>query len=367
MGSPHGLTVESPEPAPRRRRFEELPWSTVARVAVCVGLLSVGVFLAAAALLPRLLGWNGTTVVSGSMEPKISVGDIALTSEIDPAELRAGQVISFEDPAGLSPDPILHRIAEVNEDGTFTTEGDANANADSTPVPPEDVIGIGRILVPGIGKPVVWLHDGDWFAFGLFLAVSAILIRGAVPLPIGLGRPGTRMRRAAEIATATVAVLVGGYLVFFRGTGSGNADFTAATDTGAEFAAGTWDDGDDGACRVHWSMWGPTQAGGTITVYNDGEAAVEPLWEVDWTFNEDQTVTVSPNGGLVSQSGQDVHYAAADWMGGINPGASNTIQTITVRSVGGFAAEPPGAFSLNGTPCDFVLPPCFTGSCNRLA
>ncbi|WP_051704135.1 signal peptidase I [Glycomyces sp. NRRL B-16210] len=339
--------------AKRRRRFDELPWSTVVRVAVCVGLLSIGAFLAVAALAPRLLGWNGTTVVSGSMEPKISVGDIALTSPIDPDELVAGQVISFEDPAGFSKEPILHRIVEVNDDGTFTTKGDANADADSTPVPPENVIGIGRILTPGIGKPVVWLHDGDLFAFGLFAAVSAVLIRGAVPLPIGLGRPGTRMRRAAEIATATIVILVGGYLVFLRGTGSGNADFTAGTDTGSTWAAGTWEE-PAAACRVRWSLGGPTQAGGTITVYNDSDTRAEPLWELRWTFTEDQVASLSPNGGTISQDGRSVVYNAADWMGPINAAGSNVIQTVTVKSVGGFAADTPADFALNGTPCAII-------------
>lgn len=340
--------------ARRRRRFDELPWPTVIRVAVCVGLLSIGAFLAVAALGPRLLGWNGTTVVSGSMEPKISVGDIALTSPIDPDELVAGQVISFEDPAGFSKDPILHRIVEVNEDGTFTTKGDANPSADSTPVPPENVIGIGRLLAPGIGKPVVWLHDGDLFAFGLFAAVSAVLIRGAVPLPLGLGRPGTRMRRAAEIATATIVILVGGYLVFLRGTGSGNADFAADTGAGSTWSAGAWEEEPAAACRVRWSLGGPTQAGGTITVYNDSDAQVDPLWLLEWTFTEDQTASLSPNGGALQQEGQSVRYTAADWMGGIRPEGSNVIQTVTVKSVGGFAADVPAGFALNGTPCTVI-------------
>lgn len=340
-------------PARRRRRFDELPWSTVVRVAVCVGLLSIGVFLAAVALAPRLLGWNGTTVATGSMEPRISVGDMALTSPIDPDELVAGQVIGFEDPAGLSQDPILHRIIEVNEDGTFTTKGDANESPDSTPVPPENVIGIGRILVPAVGKPVVWLHNGDHFAFGLFAVVSAVLIRGAVPLPVGLGHPGRRARRAIEIATATVVVLAGGYLVFVHGTGSGNADFTTDTGAGSTWAAGTWEE-PPAECRVRWGMNGPNPARGHIIVYNDTAADVAPEWVLEWTFTADQTVSLSPDGGAVTQEGPYVRYTAASWMGVIFANGYNSVQTVTIYSEERLADQPPTNLLLNGKPCDLI-------------
>lgn len=342
------------EPVARaRRRFEELPWPTVARVAVCVGILALLVFLGAAALLPRLLGWSGTTVVTGSMEPRIRPGDIALSSPIDPDELRAGQVISFRDPSGFTDVPVLHRIVEVRDDGTFTTQGDANRNPDSTPVAHGDVIGIGRLLVPAIGKPVIWLQQGDALAFGLFVAAIAVLVRGAVPLPIGLGRRGRRLFRAAEIATATVAFIAGGYLVFYRGTGEGLAEFSAGTDTsGSSWESGEW--AEEGACRVRWSLSGNVHAGGSITIYNDGGTAVPPLWTLAFTFTGDQVIVLSGGGGTAVQNGPSVEYTAADWMGPIAAGGYNAISSLATDSASGVADEPPEDFRLNGTPCELI-------------
>ena len=91
--------------------------------------------LVAAAVLPTLLGWGSFVVRSGSMEPSISVGDVALTRDIEASDkLPLGRVMVFENPARDDGELLIHRVVERRDDGLFTTAGDANNLTDSTPV-----------------------------------------------------------------------------------------------------------------------------------------------------------------------------------------------------------------------------------------
>jgi signal peptidase I len=119
-------------------------------------------------LLPMVIGWRPFVVESGSMQPRIDVGDIVLAApETDPDTL-LGRVTVFND-AERPGSTKTHRVIAVNDDGTMTTKGDANPNADTAPLKVEDVRGLGRLLVTFAGLPMVWMHTGQWFLLGLFL------------------------------------------------------------------------------------------------------------------------------------------------------------------------------------------------------
>ena len=71
-------------------------------------------------------------VLSGSMQPSIRTGDLAVVWQVPAAALRVGDVISFY-PPGNSTTPKLHRIATLTHDShgiTLTTKGDANQGID---------------------------------------------------------------------------------------------------------------------------------------------------------------------------------------------------------------------------------------------
>ncbi|GLY19462.1 signal peptidase I [Kineosporia rhizophila] len=111
--------------------------------------------------LPLLLGWSTHAVVSGSMSPQVQVGDVLVSGEVAPSELRPGMVVLFRDP--VDPERVIsHRIAAVNEDGSFTTQGDANPTADTAAVPAGNVLGVARLRVPWIGYPAVWLGEARY-------------------------------------------------------------------------------------------------------------------------------------------------------------------------------------------------------------
>ncbi len=136
-----------------------------------LGLLVVYVTmsLALSAVAPAIgLGWTSVVITSGSMSPSFSIGDVVMASPHDGRGLGAGTVVVFSDPA--RPGLLTHRIESVNPDGSYLTKGDANRQPDSTPLRPEQVVGVGRLLVPYIGLPLVWYWAGAWGELAVWVA-----------------------------------------------------------------------------------------------------------------------------------------------------------------------------------------------------
>lgn len=112
-------------------------------------------------LVAGLLAATGTTtpitvVISGSMEPALGVGAVALIqNHTDPA---VGDIVVFD--AGDA--AIIHRVTSIDADGCLQTKGDANSVPDryflySSCVPRRNVSGTLVASVPLIGYPFVWL------------------------------------------------------------------------------------------------------------------------------------------------------------------------------------------------------------------
>ncbi len=130
-------------------------------------------------LLPLLLGWRPYVIESASMAPAIRAGDVVVSSPNDDPDVLVGRVIVFDPPD--RPDiTVTHRVVGADADGNLVTKGDANQSADSAPLPPDRVRGLGRLLVRGAGLPVLWLHDGAWLHLVLLAASIAIAVAGVV-------------------------------------------------------------------------------------------------------------------------------------------------------------------------------------------
>lgn len=63
-------------------------------------------------------------VESNSMVPEFYKGDMLVLQGTSQESLSVGDIIVFDPPAGGT--PVVHRIVEINDDGTFQTKGDAN-------------------------------------------------------------------------------------------------------------------------------------------------------------------------------------------------------------------------------------------------
>lgn len=149
---------------------------------ICWFYLSIVACLVVWVIIVRLLvGWTPLVITTGSMQPSINQGDIVLSAnpEDGGTGLEEGAVITFADPVRPG-ERLTHRIDKVNENGTYQTRGDANAVNDSYEVKPVDIIGVGRLLVPAVGLPRVWVENGNLamlalWGFGTLLALWAAL------------------------------------------------------------------------------------------------------------------------------------------------------------------------------------------------
>jgi signal peptidase len=90
-----------------RRQLLTLLQVTVSALAV---MLAVGAVLVLQG--PRMIGWTGMVVLSGSMEPTMPVGGLAMLAPIDPEDVEVGDVISYRHP--LEREKLVsHRVIEI--------------------------------------------------------------------------------------------------------------------------------------------------------------------------------------------------------------------------------------------------------------
>ena len=98
-----------------------------------------------------------------------------MTSTGSTDDLGVGTVITFTDPT----DPtgtVTHRIDSIDDLGEYVTRGDANSDADGRQVPPDQIVGVGRLLIPAVGLPSVWVSRGDLHLLALWLIVSVAAV-----------------------------------------------------------------------------------------------------------------------------------------------------------------------------------------------
>ena len=148
--------------------------------------------LVALIVVPSIISAVPLTVLTGSMEPTYSPGDVVVVKVLKPGEAQVGDVVSFH-PLPNDPTLITHRIVERNnssEGVTYITRGDANG-ADDEPIKAEQIAGKVVYSVPYVGhfrndlitnqeKGFLVLGLGGFLiAYGLFQMVLA---------------PGTRKR-----------------------------------------------------------------------------------------------------------------------------------------------------------------------------
>ena len=149
-------------------------WDTVTTVLVVL-VVVFAVFLMGS----RLMGLEVYNVISGSMEPTYSVGDLLYVKSVDPDSVRVGDPITFV----LNEDLVVatHRVVKVDgENRQFTTKGDANENEDASPVHFNNLIGIPVFAIPLLGYVSAYIQSPP----GMYVAIGlGVLLVAAVFLP----------------------------------------------------------------------------------------------------------------------------------------------------------------------------------------
>lgn len=193
--------------APHDGLHDAVDWARVVVATAARAVLAALVGLAVWSAAPALLGWHPTTVMTGSMAPRLLPGDVVVSRPVAPAEVRPGQVLLADDPD--HPGRLrMHRFVEPGRDGTVVTKGDANPRADSTPIERSAVHGVAALRVPFVASPVLWVREGRWVETGvLTLVVVALLalatVDGALRRPAA-HRAARRAGHAGPVAHAAV-------------------------------------------------------------------------------------------------------------------------------------------------------------------
>jgi signal peptidase I len=150
--------------------------------------------LLAAMVLPLAFGARPYTVLSGSMEPAIAAGDLVVAKRTAPADVRLGDVVTFEDPKRGNR-LTTHRVGGIRRSGgkiEFVTKGDANDNTtERWRVPADGELGRVAYRVPSVGN--VTVLAGTPLGFALMVAVPLLLLAINELLRIWRPRSGDRV------------------------------------------------------------------------------------------------------------------------------------------------------------------------------
>ncbi len=125
--------------------------------------------------VPQTIGADeGFVVLSGSMEPALSPGDVVIVDAS--ASVGTGDVITYRTTGDSV--PTTHRVVGA-VDGGYQTKGDANEDADAGTVAPEAVIGRVVLTIPLVGHVILWANTPPGY---VTLVVGPLVLLGASEL-----------------------------------------------------------------------------------------------------------------------------------------------------------------------------------------
>ena len=123
----------------------------------------------------NIFGYTILNVLTGSMEPSIKPGDIAIVKLTDQESINIGDIITYRSDESL----VTHRVIDIQkESGTtlFITQGDANNTIDEEPVSPNQLIGSYVFKIPKLGYLIDFIKTPFGTFITVFLVLSALVI-----------------------------------------------------------------------------------------------------------------------------------------------------------------------------------------------
>jgi signal peptidase I len=147
---------------------------------VTVGLLSgAAVAFAVAYAALSILGYKPVAVYSGSMQPSIPVGGLAVDRAIAARDVRVGDVITFSDPY-VKGRLVTHRVIGILQTPhglAYRTKGDANSARDPWTIRLAGQVGRVSFTVPVAGYVLYYAHTRE-VRGALICVVSLFLLFG---------------------------------------------------------------------------------------------------------------------------------------------------------------------------------------------
>lgn len=129
--------------------------------------------------VPDVGGYLPLIVLTDSMYPEISSGDLIICRTIDANKVQNGDVISFFDPVGNGSSIVTHRVMEiVSEDNSiqFKTKGDANNAMDGALVPADKLVGIYKMRIPSAGNVAMFMQTTQGLLVCVVVPIIALVL-----------------------------------------------------------------------------------------------------------------------------------------------------------------------------------------------
>lgn len=154
---------------------------------ILILLLIIGIFVGIT-LLPIKNNFKLLAVMSGSMEPTIKVGSLAI---IRPAsDYKVGDIITFNQPnTTTKKETTTHRIQSISEKNggkTYTTKGDANNSVDSQTIAGDQIVGKYHFSVALLG-----------YLLGYLKTLPGLIIIIVIPATIIIYEEARKIKREA--------------------------------------------------------------------------------------------------------------------------------------------------------------------------
>ncbi len=145
----------------------------VARI-VSGGFVALVALMAAALIVPRILGYTPYTVLSGSMEPNYPIGSVVFVHHVEPEHIHENDVVMYQLANGI---PVTHRVVSVNSaQRTLITKGDANPTADIAAIPLDAVVGKAGMCLPLLGYAALFVQTIPGLLCMALITVAALLL-----------------------------------------------------------------------------------------------------------------------------------------------------------------------------------------------
>ncbi|MFF2876377.1 signal peptidase I [Gottfriedia sp. NPDC057991] len=124
--------------------------------------------------MPTFFGYRPLTVLSNSMKPEFSAGDIIFINEKRDPKIH--DVVTFKRPDELL---VTHRITKIiKKNGTefFITKGDLNNTEDEVPIVKGSILGVEAFHIPRVGYIAKFLVGPTGFFLLIVLPLLAVVI-----------------------------------------------------------------------------------------------------------------------------------------------------------------------------------------------
>ena len=135
------------------------------------------------------------TVVSGSMEPKYKIGDVLISMETKPEDIKVGDTISYIGERGTVAGKIItHQVESIDKDlnnkYVFHTKGLANDISDIYPVTEDQVYGV--VIYKVFLLSLVYKVIGTTWGLFVFVVIPLLYIVGSEMIEIMLEKEEER-------------------------------------------------------------------------------------------------------------------------------------------------------------------------------